>query len=348
MIETTVIGASGYSGVELVKLLAGHPSAHIKAITSGTFAGRPITDLYPNLLGTCSLAFSDLDVDEAAKSDVVFLALPHGQSMKIANTLKNAGAPKIIDLSGDFRLPADSYEHWYERPHTAPNLLDEAVYGLTELNRDEISEATLVANPGCFPTGIGLAAAPLIAAGAIDTTITANCLTGVSGAGRATAEATHFCRADENATAYKIGGIHQHTPEIENILSAITATEDATAHVSFTPVLAPISRGIYSILTASLLDNLDEETLATICADFYENSPFVHILAPGVSPQLKMVAGSNHCHVGVAVDKRLNKVSILSAIDNLVKGAAGQAVQNMNIMCGLDETAGLTAPGLFP
>jgi N-acetyl-gamma-glutamyl-phosphate reductase len=339
-INATIIGASGYSGAELVKILTGHGGVHVMAITSTSLVGKPITDLYPNLLGTSDLVFSELNIDDAAAGDVVFLALPHGQAMEIAPRLLEAGSAKVIDLSGDFRLPADVYEEWYKKAHSAPSLANKAVYGLSEINRDAIASADIVANPGCFPTGVALAAAPLAAAGIIEPAITANCLTGVSGAGRTATEATHFCRADENAAAYKIGGVHQHIPEMEQTLGGI--------QVAFTPVLAPFSRGIYSVLTASAQTGLTGESLTALYQDYYQGSPFVQILPPGQSPQVKAVAGSNYCHIGLAFDPRLNKVTMISAIDNLVKGAAGQAVQNMNIMFGFDETAGLSMPGLYP
>jgi N-acetyl-gamma-glutamyl-phosphate reductase len=350
LINVTIIGASGYSGAELVKILAGHPGAHIKAITSTSRVGQRIADLYQNLLGISDLTFSALNVDEAALSDVVFLALPHGQAMDIVPKLVAAGPTKIIDLSGDFRLPADAYEAWYKKPHSAASLVDRAVYGLTEINRAKIASAEIVANPGCFPTGIALAAAPLIAAEAVEAEITANCLTGVSGAGRTATDTTHFCRADENALAYKIGGAHQHIPEIEQMLNAVTAERNKPGNirVAFTPILAPFSRGIYSILTATPNDELNDESLLSLYRDFYKDEPFVKILAPGQGPQVKTVAGSNYCHIGFAVDRRLNKITVLSAIDNLVKGAAGQAVQNMNVMFGFDEATGLSAPGLYP
>lgn len=350
MMKATIIGASGYSGSELVKLLTGHSDVLISSITSTRLAGQPITALYPNLLGATDLKFEELDAAKAAASDVVFLALPHGRAMEIVPKLKGAGGAKIIDLSGDLRLPGDVYEAWYKKPHSAPELADEAVYGLSEINGAAIANAGLIANPGCFPTGMTLAVAPLIAAGAIDSTITATALTGISGAGRGACEANNFCLADENIAAYKTGGAHQHIPEMEAALGAIAAPGETAAdiRVSFTPVLAPISRGIYSIVTAVPAIDADEAAFLDIFRDYYRSAPFVHILEAGATPRVKAVAGSNYCHIGLALDARLNRLTVFSAIDNLVKGAAGQAVQNMNIMFGLDETTGLKAAGLYP
>ena len=340
-IEAIIIGGSGFGGAELIKLLAGHPFARVSAATSTTYEGRAVSDLYPNLHGLTELTFTKLDVGAAAGADVVFLALPHGQAHKLVPELQGAGGAKIIDLSGDFRLPAEIYEKWYGQPHAAPGLLDKAVYGLTELNREAVAGTSLIANPGCFPTAVVLAAAPLFSAKLVEEDITANCLTGVSGAGRVPTDATHFCRIDENATAYKLGGVHQHTPEMEQALGP-------NARVSFTPILSPISRGIYSIVTAKPKTAVSVSELQDLFVDFYRDDHFIRVLEPGKVPQMKATAGSNYCHIGLAVDERLGRITIVSAIDNLVKGAAGQAVQNMNIMFGCEETAGLMAAGLYP
>ncbi len=340
-IEATILGGSGFSGAELIKLLAGHPFARLAAATSTTYEGRAVSDLYPGLDGLTELVFTKPDLEAAAAADLVFLALPHGQAHKLVPELRAAGPAKIIDLSGDFRLPADDYKKWYGQSHASPELLGEAVYGLTELNREAIAKASLIANPGCFPTGVILAGAPLFAGDLVKGDIIANCLTGVSGAGRAGTAATHFCRIDESAAAYKTGGAHQHTPEMEQALGP-------DARVSFTPILSPVSRGIYSIVTAELKSPATVSDLENRFADFYRNDHFVRILGPGKVPEMKATAGSNFCHIGLAVDKRLGRVTIVSAIDNLVKGASGQAVQNMNLMFGLEETAGLKTAGLYP
>ncbi len=351
-IKTIVIGASGFSGVELVKLLSGHPSANILAATSTSLAGQAITDIYPHLHGATELAFSELDIGEAGGADVVFLALPHGQAHRLVPQLVAAGGAKIIDLSGDFRLTAGAYAKWYGQEHEAPELLDQATYGLSELNREAISQASIIANPGCFPTGVVLGAAPLVSAGLIAGDLTANCLTGASGAGRTASAATHYCRVDENAAAYKVGGVHQHIPEMEQALAAVANSSAVNSSrpikVAFTPVLAPMSRGIYSIISATPTETVDLQQLRSLYTNFYQNDHFIRLLDPGDNPESKATAGSNYCHIGLAFDERLGRITVISSIDNLVKGAAGQAVQNMNIIFGLEETAGLTGAGIYP
>ncbi len=343
-LSTVIVGASGYSGAELVKLLSAHPDVEISAITSTTLAGKSIAGLYPHLYGLSELRFTELSEKEAAGADVVFLALPHGRAIDLVPRLKAAGPAKIIDLSGDFRLPGTVYEAWYETPHTAPELTNEAVYGLSELNADQIRNADLVANPGCFPTGVILATAPLFSAGVTEPEVTVTSLTGVSGAGRKLLETTQFCRVDESASAYKAGGRHQHIPEMEQALDKLATG----ARVSFTPILAPVNRGIYSTVTASLTADVSEVELHKLINEFYDGHEFINVLPLGTMPELKNVSGSNYCHIGVALDDRLKIVNVISAIDNLVKGAAGQAVQNMNLIFNLDETAGLKQPGLYP
>jgi len=344
MIKAAVVGGSGYSGAELVKILAGHPGVELSAVTSTSLAGESIAALYPNLTGVVDLSFSAYDPALAGGNDVVFLALPHGKAMTLAPALKAGGSAKIIDISGDFRLPPALYETWYGQAHAAPDLVDSAVYGLTELNKDAIRNADIVANPGCYPTGVILAAAPLLAAGLVDGPVTANCVSGVSGAGRALSEATQFCRADENISAYKVGGVHQHIPEIEQMFSRLAPEPPKLV---FTPHLSSFSRGIYTTLTmAAGISSL--AALNHLYKEFYAGKDFIKILPAGIYPAVKSVAGSNYCQIGLAVDARAGQVIVMSAIDNLVKGAAGQAVQNMNVMFGLDETAGLMQVGLFP
>lgn len=344
MIKAAVVGGSGYSGAELVKILAGHGEVELSAVTSTSLAGKPISELYPHFTGALDLSFSTYAADLAVDNDVVFLALPHGKAMHLAPGLKAAGSAKIIDISGDFRLPAAVYEAWYKEKHEAPDLVEHAVYGLTELHKDKVSKADIVANPGCYPTGVILAAAPLLAAGRVEGPIVANCISGISGAGRALTEATQFCRAAENVSAYKVGGIHQHIPEIERIFSELTPV---APKMVFTPHLGSFSRGIYTTLTmAAGISGLT--ALNDLYKEFYAGQDFIKILPAGVYPAVKSVAGSNYCQIGLAVDARAGQVVVMSVIDNLVKGAAGQAVQNMNAMFGLDETAGLMQVGLFP
>jgi N-acetyl-gamma-glutamyl-phosphate reductase len=344
MIKAAIIGASGYSGAELVRILAAHPSVEVSAITSTSRQGEPLSALYPNLTGLVDLEFSAYS-PSLADNDVVFLALPHGNAMDLVPELRKAGPAKLIDLSGDFRLPADVYEQWYKRPHSSPEMIGAAAYGLSELNRELIAQADLVANPGCFPTGILLAVAPLLTDGLIGGTLVANCLTGVSGAGRALSEASQFCRADENAAAYKAGGVHQHVPEIE---AAFALCGPVDVKLSFTPILAPFSRGIYVTAGAALAAQRSLEEIHETYVNFYAGRKFVKVLPPGRFAEVKATAGSNFCHVSLAVDPRSGWITAMSSIDNLVKGAAGQAIQNMNILFGLDEGAGLTQPGLYP
>lgn len=344
MIKAAVVGGSGYSGAELVKILAGHPEVELSAVTSTSLAGKPISELYPHFTGALDLSFSTYAPDLAADNDVVFLALPHGKAMGLAPGLKAAGSAKIIDISGDFRLPVADYETWYKQPHAAPGLVGQAVYGLTELNKDKIRQADIVANPGCYPTGVILAAAPLLAAGLVEGPVVANCISGISGAGRGLTEASQFCRAAENVSAYKVGGIHQHIPEIERAFSELAP--DAPKMV-FIPHLGSFSRGIYTTLTVAAGIS-GPAALNDLYKEFYAGKAFINILPAGVYPAVKSVAGSNHCHIGLAVDVRAGQVIVMSVIDNLVKGAAGQAVQNMNVIFGLEETAGLKQVGLYP
>jgi N-acetyl-gamma-glutamyl-phosphate reductase len=348
MIKVCVVGASGYSGAELVRLLSQHPEVRISCITSATYQTRRFSEIYPNLLGIVDMRFTAYSADEAAtKSDVVFVALPHGASMKYVPQLVEEKKCKVIDLSGDFRFADRSiYEEWYQMAHMAPQLLGQAVYGLSEINREKISGADFVSNPGCFPTAVILATAPLLANRLIqEEDVVVDSLTGVSGAGRVPSDEVHFAIRDENVNAYKVGGVHQHIPEMEQEMSRIAGVE---VKVSFTPQLSPFSRGIYSVINARLKEEVETATLIDAFRGFYQTSFFVQILDEGQYPQLKAVKGANFCHIGIKVDQRTGRVVVVSAIDNLIKGAAGQAIQNMNLMFGLDETTGLRAPGLYP
>lgn len=348
MVKVCVVGASGYSGAELVRLLSQHPEARLSCITSATYQTRKFSEIYPNLYGIMDMRFSAYSAEEAAgKSDVVFVALPHGASMKYVPQLVEEKKCKVIDLSGDFRFAEKSvYEEWYHMAHMAPQLLGKAVYGLPEINREKISGANLVSNPGCFPTSIILATAPLLANRLIyEKDIVVDSLTGVSGSGRALSDEIHFATRDDNVSAYKVGGVHQHIPEMEQEMSRIAGDE---VRISFTPQLAPFSRGIYSVVNARLKEEVDTNTLIDAFRGFYQTSFFVKILDEAVCPQLKAVKGSNFCHIGIKVDSRTSRVVVIAALDNLIKGAAGQAIQNMNLMFGLDEATGLKTPGLYP
>ena len=351
-LKVGIVGVSGYGGGELARLLLAHPNVDLTYVTSGTYAGKPLRAALPGA------APSDLVCevyDEAAcagKCDFVFLAGESGLAMKTAPGLLDAGK-KIVDLSADFRLKDPSvYEEWYKAEHVAPRLLEEAVYGLPEFSRDAIRSARLLANPGCHVTATLLAMLPFFAFAKPDSFVV-NSLSGVSGAGRSKFGLDyHFSEVNESIRPYGVGGIHRHTPEIEQLLSGI-AQEPVT--LSFTPCLVPITRGILTTahLTAgpnwlAYKEGRELEELYALYCRFYQSAPFVTVLEPGQFPATKHVYGTNHCHVGLAFDKRTNRVIVVSAIDNLVKGAAGQAVQNMNLMCGFDETAGLTMGAVWP
>lgn len=347
MIKVGIIGASGYSGAELLRLLLGHSEVEISYLTANQYAGKKVSSLYPNLAGICDLTYVAYDLEKALKNcDVLFVALPHGKPMEIIPDLI-VGKKKIIDLSGDFRLmDSAEYQKWYGFEHSSPDLLGAAVYGLTELNREKIRKADLVANPGCYPTGVILGVAPLLAEKVVAKDgIIADSLSGVSGSGRAAQDDTHYCFCDENVSVYKVGGVHQHIPEMEQELSKIAGDE---VKIAFTPHLAPFSRGIYSTIYGKLTKEQTSSALIHLYQDFYAGEYFVEILEEEVFPQVKAVAGSNFCHIGLKVDKRTGWVVVVTAIDNLIKGAAGQAIQNMNLVCGFDETEGLRSIGLFP
>lgn len=341
-----IIGGSGYTGAELMRLSATHPEMHVKYITANKYAGTRVDALYPNLTGIIDTEFRVYELDEAKKNDVIFLALPHGKAMEVAPELLNAGC-RVIDLSGDFRLSeAIVYESWYKKPHTNKELLGKAVYGLPELYADKIKSATFVSNPGCYVTSALLALTPLLKNKSIDTKgIVVDSLSGVSGAGRDAKPETHFCKVDENLTAYKVGGIHQHIPEIEQYLSDIA---DEKIMISFTPHLMPVSRGILTTVYADINKTATVDSMIDLFSTYYNAKPFAKVLSEGQMPQTKSVLGSNYCHIGLEIDERTGKIIVISAIDNLVKGASGQAIQNMNLMMGLPEDTGLLGCGLWP
>lgn len=342
-LKVGIVGVSGYAGGELARLLVAHPKVRVTYVTSGTYAGQRLEAALPGLRGT-GLTCQPYDADAAiASCDLLFLAGEAGLAMTIAPALLDAGK-KVIDLSADFRLKSPAaYETWYGQPHTAPQLLDEAVYGLPEEFKCDIPSARLVANPGCHVTAAVLALLPLLNVPIIDTaTIVINSLSGVSGAGRAKFGLDyHFAEVNESMKPYGVGGVHRHTPEIEQALFG----PDAPHKVTFTPHLVPVTRGILSTVSAHLEFAYDLDTLYRY---YYQNDPFINFLGAGQFPATKHVQGTNFCHIGITVDKRTNRVIVISAIDNLVKGAAGQAVQNMNLMCGFAETDGLTGGAVWP
>lgn len=345
-LNIAIVGSSGYTGGELYRLLLQHPRATVTAITSEKSAGRPITAIFPHLAGLTELICEPLDPDVITKkADFVFLALPHVTAQEAAFRFHKLGK-KVVDLSADYRLADPSlYERWYEHRHQYPELLKIAVYGLPELHREKIKKALLIANPGCYPTSAILGLAPLLKKSRIDPqSIIIDSKSGVSGAGRSSSLAHLYPEVNEGLMAYKIG-THRHTPEIEQELSALSGGKVV---VSFTPHLIPMNRGILTTIYASLRDQTDTGQVHSLYQEFYKNEPFVRLLPVGEFPNVRNVRGSNFCDIGVYADPRTGRAVVVSAIDNLVKGASGQAIQNMNLMMGFDETEGLKFAGLFP
>ncbi len=340
MIRAAVVGATGYAGAELVRILTGHQDVSLTVITSRKFAGSPFDAIYPSLTGFVDLDCTDNDVNVICRdADVVFLALPHKVSMSMVPALLDAGK-RVVDLSADFRFgDAAAYEAHYQ-PHSCARLLTTAVYGLSEVYGDAVATADLVGNPGCYPTSVLLPLLPLVAEKLIEpASIIADCKSGVSGAGREATATTHYCHVNESFKAYKVGA-HRHTPEIEEKLSMTAGTP---VRITFVPHLVPMTRGMQSTIYAVLADGVDGRRIRQCLEAYYTGKPFVRLLADGRAPDSLHVKGTNFCDIGVAVDPGSGRLILLSAIDNLVKGAAGQAVQNMNLMFGLAETAGLQA-----
>ncbi len=345
-LNIAIAGSSGYTGGELMRILLNHGKVNVTAITSEKSAGKPITSLFPNLGGLTSLVCESLDPDTIAKkSDVVFLALPHVTAQAAAFQFIRLGK-KVVDLSADYRLADPAvYETWYEHTHQYPELLKDAVYGLPELHREKIKRALLIANPGCYPTSSILALAPLIKNDAVDLqSIIIDSKSGVSGAGRSPSLAHHYPEVNEGFMAYKVG-THRHTPEIEQELSALAGKQIT---VSFTPHLVPMNRGILTTAYAKLATQMDTAQVHSLYQELYHNEPFVRLLPAGQFPNVRNVRGSNFCDIGVYSDPRTGRAVVVAAIDNLVKGASGQAIQNMNLMMGFEETEGLKFAGLFP
>lgn len=340
MASTAVVGASGYAGAELVRLLSAHDGIRIGTLAAHSEAGRPVQDLFPNLVGHATLAA--IDVDDLASHDLVFVATPDGPAMNLVPQLLAAGT-RVVDLSAAHRLPADVFEHFHGRPHAHPDSTP-AVYGLTEYARSELATASVVANPGCYVTTALLSLIPL--AHLLDlSTLVVDGKSGTSGAGRGLADGMHASHVMGSVAAYGVAG-HRHTGEIETWLGVLGGV--ATPTISFTPHLMPMARGLLTTSVAGVADGVDVATLQAALEDRYVDEPFVTVLAPGRQPVTKAVAGSNACHLAVAVDERTNRATITSVTDNLVKGAAGQAIQNANVMLGLPEAQGLTTIGVYP
>jgi N-acetyl-gamma-glutamyl-phosphate reductase len=346
MLNVAIIGASGYTGVELARILCNHPKVRLTAATSRQYAGQALGQVFPSLRQKTDLVCENLSTDElCARADFFFTAVPHKTAMDIVPNLLAAGK-KVVDLSADFRLRDVSvYEEWYQK-HSAADLLKEAVYGLPELYREQIRASRLIANPGCYPTSIILALAPLLKAAVIDPqSIIADSKSGTSGAGRSAQVGSLFCEVADGFRAYKVGGAHRHTPEIEQEINTFL-TEPV--RISFTPHLLPISRGILSTIYAQLKPGVQQAEITKLYESMYTHEPFVRVLPDNSFPATQYVRGSNFCDLGFKIDTRTGRIIIMSAIDNIVKGAAGQAVQNMNIMCGFTEATGLEGAPFFP
>ena len=343
MIKAGIVGGTGYTGVELLRLLAAHPNVELTVITSRGEKGVKVSQLFPNLRGRVDLAFVEPDDAVLKGCDVVFFATPNGTAMQSAPALLEAGV-KVIDLAADFRLrQADEWEQWYGMPHACPELLAEAVYGLPEVNRQAIQTARLVANPGCYPTAVQLGFLPLLEAGVIDRqSLIADAKSGVSGAGRKAEVGILLCEAGDNFKAYNVPA-HRHLPEI---CQGLTAVAGQPVELVFVPHLTPMIRGIHATLYATLVD--PDVDLQTLFEKRYTVEPFVDVLPPKSHPETRSVRGANQCRLAVHRPQNGKTVVVLSVIDNLVKGAAGQAVQNMNLMFGLPETAGLEGIALLP
>ena len=345
MTKVSIAGATGYTGIGLLRLLVKHPEVEIVTLTAESHAGKNIAEVAPSLKGWVDQTLVKLSPDVAQECNVLFLALPHTTSMKNVPELLQSKC-KIIDLSADYRLhEAEVYGEWYKTPHINSDLLSQAVYGLPELHRKQIKSAQLVANPGCYPTGAILALAPLMQQSWADASaIIIDSKSGVSGAGRKLSQTTQFCEANESVAAYGLGE-HRHTPEIEQELSVLAGQK---LTVSFSPHLMPMTRGLLTTAYVPLKKAMDRQTLHDHFAKFYKNERFVRVLDAGKYANTAHVAGSNFCDIGVQVDTRNQRAIVSSAIDNLMKGASSQAIQNMNLMLGIDETTGLDAPPLFP
>jgi N-acetyl-gamma-glutamyl-phosphate reductase len=346
MVKVAICGGSGYTGAELLRILAQHPAVQVTSVTSERSAGKRVTDIFPHLVKYSGMTFEPMDTARlVSRAELFFMALPHAESQEAVDYFFKRGK-KIIDLSADFRLADPAvYEQWYKTKHHFPDTLKKAVFGLPELYRKSVRKSRLIANPGCYPTSAILALYPALKDGLIDTErIIVDSKSGVSGAGRKSDVTVSFCEVNEGFKAYGIG-IHRHTPEIEQALSDIAGRQVV---IDFTPHLVPIDRGIVTTVYAPLKEKLNTGTVLQHYRRKYAREPFVRVLEEGSYPNAKHVRGSNYCFIGLKVNERTNTLVIVSAIDNLVKGASGQAVQNMNIMLGLDETAALEGLALCP
>ncbi|OGW33356.1 MAG: N-acetyl-gamma-glutamyl-phosphate reductase [Nitrospirae bacterium GWC2_42_7] len=346
MIKVAICGGSGYTGIELLRILSGHPAVTITAVTSERSAGKTIAEVFPHLSSLQELIYEPLIKEKLlSKADIFFMALPHGKSQETVHFF-HSKKKLVIDLSADYRLSdPDIYKEWYGLPHNFTSTLKKAVFGLPEIYRNKIKKAKLVANPGCYPTGAILGLFPVIKNRIIDpSSIIIDSKSGTSGAGRKADLSISFCEVNEGFKAYVIG-THRHTPEIEQELSLLAGKKIS---VNFTPHLLPVDRGILSTIYAPLNKKSDTASILKIYKKVYTGEPFIRVLDEGIFPNIKNVKGTNFCHIGVKVNNRTKTLIIVTAIDNLVKGASGQAVHNMNLMLGLKETEGLKSSAVFP
>lgn len=341
MIKAGIIGATGYTGVELLRLLQQHPAAKVTCAVTESYAGQELAAIYPHLKNFVTIKGEQLDITAIIQHcDVIFIALPHGHAIDIARASLAAGK-KVIDLGADFRLHnPDHYQQWYQQKSAPDELLQQAVYGLPEAgHRKKIIQAQLVANPGCYPTASILAALPVLKTQIVTTT---DCIfdakSGISGAGRCLSLRSHFCEVAENLTPYQIAGLHRHVPEIEQELQKISGT-DMT--IQFTPHLIPIVRGLLVTAYFKLVTPMSQQSMHDLYQEIYADEKFIRVCPTDILPQVKQVRGTNFCDIGVQVDKRTQRLLVVSVIDNLIKGAAGQAIQNMNLMYQLPEMMGL-------
>lgn len=340
MIKVAVVGSTGYVGTDLIRLLRKNSDIDLKYITSETYKGEAYSSIYENYREVFTKKCTGKDLEKISDEvDLIFMALPHGIVSKEINS-SLFEKTKVIDMSADYRLKdLQTYESWYDTKHGSPELIEEAVYGLCEVNREDIKKARLVANPGCYPTASILSLLPLVKEGLIEkNSIIIDAKTGVTGAGRGVNLATHFTECNESIKAYGLAE-HRHTPEIEEQLGAL---------INFTPHLVPMNRGILTTSYASLKKDVDYDHVKKVYEKYYKDEYFLRLTKEGVLPETKWVKGSNFCDIGFKIDKRTNRIIVVGAIDNMIKGAAGQAVQNMNIMFGLDEKTGLDDVSIFP
>lgn len=349
MITVGIVGGTGYTGVELLRLLLRHPNVQVNVLTSRTENGRRVDDMFPSLRGHTDLQYSDLNIDELKKCDVVFFATPHGVAMKHAEALV-AAKTKVIDLAADFRLQdLQQFEKWYGMQHACPELLKDSIYGLSELNREQIKQANVVGNPGCYPTTVQLGLAPVLTSSDAlvkPESIIIDAKSGVSGAGRKASLGGIYTENADNFKAYGVAG-HRHHPEIVEALENISGQKDVFDHILFVPHLVPMIRGMLSTIYIDLTEAGQAANLQALYEQFYANETFVDVMPAGSSPETRSVRGANQLRIAL-YKPQPTKLVVLVVQDNLVKGAAGQAVQNMNLMFGFAEDAGLNNIGLLP